>query len=337
MKVMRIRKKSMIRLDFFLKVSGIAAGAMSAVLIQSSAWAQSFEAKSVSIQDYTGSVEVVSRPVDGTDNNIRVEIRQGNSFQPVEVGLDGDVVVVSGVRWKEEDTRDCCNDRIRREFHPKADRKLSTGEPVKEDFFAEYPTLLVTVPLKSDVTIIDARIKLAMEDLDGKLDLHGCFVYGTTGDVDEAVVGLMGGSRLIMGDVDSGIEIDLSGDADLKLGTVSIADVDIAGPGDVVFDRVDGLLDISIAGSGVVRSDWLEGPMTIRVAGSGGAAIKDGRADRLKAIVDGSGGLLFNGTVRNPDLRLYGSSEVHLARIQGRVVHHGSGQLFVGGELREKR
>jgi len=135
----------------------------------------------------------------------------------------------------------------------------------------------------------------------------------------------------------TGIEVDLSGDTDLKLGNVSIADVDIAGPGDVVFDRVDGMLDISIAGSGIVRSDWVEGPMTVRVAGSGGAAIKDGRADRLKAIVDGSGGVLFNGLVVNPDLRLYGSSEVRLARIQGRVVHHGSGQLWVGGELREKR
>ena len=310
--------------------------AMCVMLGQTSASAQSFEASTVSVQDFTGSVELVSRPVDGADKTIRVEIRQGNSFQPVEVDLDGDVVVVEGARWKEDNDRNCCDGKINREFYPRKGRKLSTGEPVDEDLFAEYPTLIITVPVRSNVTFVDARIKLDMETIDGKLDLHGCYVYGETGDVDEAVIGLVSGSRLVMGDIDAGIEIDLSGDADLKLGTVSIADVDIAGPGDVIFDRVDGMLDISIAGSGLVRSDWVEGPMTLRVAGSGGAAIKDGRVDRLKAIVDGSGGLLFEGLVVNPDLRLYGSSEVRLARIQGRIVHEGSGELYVGGELRKR-
>lgn len=308
-----------------------------AILVQTPVLAQSFEAKSVSIQDFVGSVEVKTRPVDGDDNQVRVEYRQGSIFHPVNVGLDGDVVVVEGEPLPVEEGRDCCNDRIRRDFNPRQGRTLSTGEPVDDEFFKNYPTLIVTMPVRTDIQFVDARIKLDMEDIDGKLNLDACYVYGTIGDVDEAVIGITAGSRLIMGDVDAGMEADLSGDADLKVGKVSIADVDIAGPGDVIFDRVEGILDISIAGSGLVRSDWVDGPMTLRVAGSGGAWIKDGRVDRLKVIVDGSGGLLFDGVAVNPDLRLYGSSEVRLAKTQGRIVHEGGGELYIDGLLREKR
>ena len=301
------------------------------------ATAQTFEAGTISIQDFTGHVEIKTATARQSDNSIRVDIRQGSTEHEVLTGMDGDVLVISGEPWKVEDEKNCCNYRINRTVNTRKDRTVTTGQPVDEDLFKQYPTLTVTLPKKTDVIFIDTRMKLAMEDLDGKLDLHGCYVYGRTGNIDEAVVGLIDGSRLYMGDILSGIEVDISGDADLKLGTVSIADVDIAGPGDVVFDRVEGILDISIAGSGLVRSDWVEGPMTVRVAGSGGAAVKDGRIDKLRAIVDGSGGIMFNGVAKDPDLRLYGSSEVRLARIEGRVVHHGSGQLFVGGELRENR
>ncbi len=326
----------------YIKV-GKKAKSVSALLIASCvmlghvpAQSQSFDAQDVSIQDFTGNVVIKNRTASSTDQTIRVEIKQGKTLYPVNVALDGETLVVEGEKWRDDSSRNCCDTRIRRTENRRKDRRLSTGEPLGDEFFEKHPTLTITLPLKTDVTFIDARMTLAMDDLDGKLDLHGCYVWGNTGDVDEAVVGLVHGSRLIMGDIDSGIEIDISGDADLKVGTVAIADVDIAGPGDVVFDRVDGILDISIAGSGVVRSDWVEGPMTMRVAGSGGAAIKDGRADKLKLIVDGSGGLLFDGLVISPDLRLYGSSEVRLAKVQGRVVHEGSGQLYVGGKLREK-
>ena len=305
--------------------------------ISVSASAQDYKTDTISIQDFVGTVTVKTLPENARDQLIRVEIKQGKINQDVEVIDEKSRVVVRSPALSREDVRDCCNDRIRRTYEPRAGRKLSTGEPVDNDFFADYPELIVTIPMQANVSFIDARIKLAMEDFDGRLDLDACYVYGEIGDVDEAVIGVLSGSRLVMGDIDGGVEVDVSGDGDVKFGTASIADIDIAGPGDVIFDRVEGMLDISIAGSGIVRANWVEGPMTVRVAGSGGAAVRDGRADRLRAIIDGSGGILFDGLTVNPDLRLYGSSEVRLARVQGRVVHEGSGQLFVDGKLRERR
>ncbi|MEL6790018.1 MAG: hypothetical protein AAFO78_05530 [Pseudomonadota bacterium] len=319
---------------------GVAVGSvllMLSLLAPTAASAQDFGTDTISIQDFIGTVTVKTLSAQSTEDNIRVEIKQGKTSHAVEVLDEKDRVVVRAAAGVERTVDNCCDARIRRSYNPRAGRTASQGPALDEAYFANYPTLIVTVPMKAKVSFIDARIKLTMEDFDGRLDLDACYVYGETGDVDEAVVGLLDGSRLIMGDVDGGIEIDVSGDGDLKVGTAAIADVDIAGPGDVVFDRVEGMLDISVAGSGVVRANWVEGPMTVRVAGSGGAAIRDGRADRLRAIIDGSGGILFNGLTVNPDLRLYGSSEVRLARVQGRVTHEGSGQLFVDGKLRARQ
>ncbi len=299
--------------------------------------AQTFDTDTISIQDFTGTVLVKTRPDSAEENTIRVEIAQGESFHDVETLEEDDRIVVRSAPWIEPDSYDCCNRRISRTYAPRAGRKAITGEPVDEEFFADFPTLTVTIPMQAKVSFIDARIKLDMESYDGRLDLDGCYVYGEVGDTNEAVVAVLSGSRLIMGNVGAGLEIDVSGDADVRVGTVPIADIDIAGPGDVIVSRVEGMLDISIAGSGIVRTDYVEGPMTVRVAGSGGAAVRDGRADQLTAIIDGSGGVLFEGTVVNPDLRLYGSSEVRVARVQGRIVHEGSGEFYVDGIKRDRK
>ena len=185
------------------------------------------------------------------------------------------------------------------------------------------------MPFQGDVDFVDARIKLNMDRLDGALSLDACYAYGEVGDVDSAVIGLVHGSRLVMGNVDAGLEIDMSGDTDLMVGNASMVDVDIAGPGDVILGNIDGMLDVSIAGSGLVRSTRLNGPLTARIAGSGAVAVKAGRADRLRATIDGSGGVYFSGTATQPELRLSGSSEVKMDAVNGRIIHHGSGHVYV--------
>ena len=170
-----------------------------------------------------------------------------------------------------------------------------------------------------------------MERLAGSLNLDACYVYGETSDVGEAVVGVVHGSRLVMGNIEGGLEIDVSGDADVRAGDASIVDVDIAGPGDVVLGDIDGMLDVSIAGSGLVRATRVDGPVTARIAGSGALAVKAGKADRLRAFIDGSGAVFFRGAAVQPDLTLYGSSEVHLGSADGRIARHGGGAVYVGG------
>lgn len=291
--------------------------------------AETFESSKVSFRDITGSIEIRTTSGDEMD----VEIRHGKQHHPITVAeVDGEIVI-TGEKWREEETRDCCNTRINREFHPRQGRELTTGEPVDEGFFEDYPTIIVSMPYEGDVEFVDARMKLKMDRLGGALSLDACYVYGEASDVDEAVIGVVHGSRLVIGNVAAALEIDVSGDADVMAGDAAMVDVDIAGPGDVILGSVDGMMDVSIAGSGIVRTTRLDGPLTVRIAGSGGVAVKSGYADRLRATIDGSGGVYFGGSVKQPDLRLFGSSEVRMKSVTGRVEKHGGGTVYVGDKV----
>ena len=300
-----------------------------AVVSATSAQAERFAAKNILFEDVTGSVEIVTNSGDA----IEVVIEQGDVYRRVVASLDDNgTVTVAGEPWREDDARDCCNDRIRRTVNLRKDRTLQKTSSPDDAFFAKYPTVKVVMPRNGDVTFTDARMKIAMGDLDGALNMDACYAYGEIGGVDEAVIGLVAGSRLVLGDVAAALEADLSGDADLLAGDAAMVDVDVAGPGDVILGSIDGMMDVSIAGSGNVRANDLVGPMTVRIAGSGAVAVRGGRADRLRATIDGSGGVLFDGLAIGPELRLYGSPEVRLRSVQGRIDHAGGGEVYVGGE-----
>ncbi len=291
------------------------------------AHAETFALDAVSFRDFTGTVDIKTTSGDEID----IAIRQGKTYAPVTLKEEDGVLLVIGEKWKEDGAEDCCNRRIVRNFNPREGRDLTTGEPVDDGFFADYPTIEVLMPYEGDVEFVDARIKLAMERLAGALNLDACYVYGETSDLEEAVIGVVHGSRLVIGNVEGGLEIDVSGDADVRAGDAAMVDVDIAGPGDVVLGDVDGMLDVSIAGSGLVRAAHLDGPVTVRIAGSGAIAVKSGKADRLRAFIDGSGGVFFRGVAVQPELTLYGSAEVHLDSAEGRITRHGGGAVYVGG------
>ncbi|WP_411820126.1 DUF2807 domain-containing protein [Hyphococcus formosus] len=311
--------------QLFSRIAAMGAGLAALASVSN---AETFTATDVSFRDVTGTIEVKTTSGDEID----VEIRQGKTYRQITVEEKDGLVIITGERWKEDDGTDCCNTRINRQFIPRDGRELTTGEPLDEGMFADYPTIEISVPYEGNVEFVDARIKLAMERLGGALKLDACYVYGETSDVDEAVIGVVHGSRLVMGSVKSGLEIDVSGDADVRVADASMVDVDIAGPGDVVLGDIDGMLDVSIAGSGLVRATRVDGPMTARIAGSGAVLVKAGHADKLKAIVDGSGGVFFGGRVTQPDLRLNGSAEVRMDSVNGRINRSGSGSVFVGGE-----
>lgn len=295
--------------------------------LQEAAQAETYALSDVSFRDFTGTVEIKTTSGDEID----ITIQQGTTYAPLSMEEKDGVLIITGEKWKVDTAEDCCDRRINREFMPREGRTLTTGEAVDEDLFAAYPVIEILMPFEGDVEFIDARIKLTMERLAGSLNLDACYVYGETSDVGEAVIGVVHGSRLVMGSVKGGLEIDVSGDADVRVGDASIVDVDVAGPGDVVLGDIDGMLDVSIAGSGLVRSTRMDGPVTARIAGSGALAVKAGRTDRLRAFIDGSGGVFFRGAVTQPELTLYGSSEVHMDSVNGRITRHGGGAVYVNG------
>lgn len=290
--------------------------------------AETYALRDVSFRDVTGKIDIKTTSGDEVD----IAIRQGKTYRPVKLEEKDGVLIVTGERWKEDDGAYCCNRRIAREFHPREGRTLSDGPPLDEGLFADYPVIEVFLPYDGNLEFIDARMWLALDRLGGALSLDACYVYGETGDLGAAVIGVVDGSRLVVGNVAGAVEIDVSGDADVRVGNASIVDVDIAGPGDVALGDVGGMLDVSIAGSGLVRSTRLDGPMTARIAGSGAVIVKSGRADRMRAYIDGSGGVFFGGAARQPELTLSGSAEVRLDSAEGRIVRHGrGGAVYVGG------
>ncbi|MDZ7627973.1 MAG: hypothetical protein U5J99_06135 [Parvularculaceae bacterium] len=299
------------------------------------AMAARYTASKVSFQDITGAVTITT--TGGED--VELTITQGKIYRPLTVKLDGDELIIAGEAPGDLGDRDCCNERIRRDESLARDRAAAAGkaEISPDALFTDYPVIEIAVPRKNDISFTDARIKLKMGALDGRLMLDACYVYGETETLGAATIGVIAGSRLALGDVKSMLELDLSGDAEVFGGSAAMADIDIAGPGAVTLGAIDGMLDISIAGSGVARTGRVDGPMTVRIAGSGVAIAQGGRADKFTATIDGSGEAVLEGTGVNPQLRLYGSSIVRLGAVEGRVVRHGMGDVYVAGQLVPRR
>jgi hypothetical protein len=293
------------------------------------ALAARYKASKVSFQDITGAVTIVT--TGGED--VELKITQGKVYRTLTVKLDGDELIIAGEPAPAQDYRDCCNERIRRTESLAADRAAPVVEPALDAAFADYPVIEIAVPRKSDIAFIDARVRLKMGALDGRLMLDACYVYGETESLGSATIGVVAGSRLALGDVRSMLELDISGDAEVFGGAAAMADIDIAGSGSATIGAVDGMVDISIAGSGLARTGRVDGPMTVRIAGSGIAVAQGGRADKLTVTIDGSGEAVLEGVAVSPDLRLYGSSIVRLGSVEGRITRHGMGEVYVGGKL----
>ncbi|HXI87664.1 MAG TPA: hypothetical protein VNH64_09405 [Parvularculaceae bacterium] len=305
-----------------LALGALAAGPSSAAV---------FKDPKILFKDVTGDIRVTSSTA--TDE-IEVSILQGKAYHRIALSEDKGVLTVTGEKWRDDEARDCCDGRIRRTVNLQRGRELAISEFSDGDFFADYPVITVTLPRKTDVAFKDARMKLKMDDISGALSLDGCYVHGETGDAGDAIIGVTGGSRLVVGDISAGLEINVSGAADVKTGSAASADIDIAGSGDVILGDIDGMLDVSIAGSGTARSTRLDGPLTVRIAGSGATMVKAGRADKLKATIDGSGGVFFDGTAVDPELRLHGSAEARLGAVEGRIMRPSpDGAVYVGGKL----
>lgn len=292
------------------------------------ALAARYKASKVSFQDITGAVTITT--TGGED--VELKITQGKVYRPLTVTMDGARLVIAGEPALEPDYRDCCNDRIRRTENFARDRAAGREIPAPDDLFSDYPVIEISVPRKNDIAFEDARVRLKMGALDGRLSLDACYVYGETESLGAATIGVISGSRLALGDVKSMLEIDVSGDAQIVGGAAAMADIDIAGPGAVTLGPIDGMLDISIAGSGAVRTGRVDGPMTVRIAGSGTTVAQGGRADKFVATIDGSGEVILEGTAVNPELRLYGSPIVRFGAVEGRITRHGMGEVTVGGK-----
>jgi hypothetical protein len=306
------------------QITGMLAG-LAITVIAEPALAASYAASKVRFENIIGDVNIVTT----AGEEITVNVRQGKSYHSVAVRLVDDELMITGEPSPWDDAGGCCGDRILREGSLQRDR---ASPPDQDAFFADYPVIEISMPRKGDIAFENARIKLSLGGLDGRLALDGCYVYGETAELGQASIGLISGSRLAIGDVKAKLELDLSGKAVVVAGSAAMADIDIAGAGEVMMGGVDGMLDVSIAGSGLARIARIDGPMVARIAGSGTVAVQGGRADKLTVTIDGSGGVYFGGIAVSPTLRLNGSPKVRLGSVEGRVTRRGRGAVDIGGE-----
>jgi hypothetical protein len=126
-----------------------------------------YTAGKVSFQDITGEVRITTTGGEDVD----VTIRQGKTYRPVSVTLVKGELVIAGERWREDEAKDCCNDRIRRTENLQRDRAAAVTGPAEDRnaFFDDYPVIEVALPRKNDVAFTDARILLSMGAIDGPM------------------------------------------------------------------------------------------------------------------------------------------------------------------------
>ena len=306
----------------------LACAAMASIVALPADAARFDGASEVRLLHVTGDVRVTTHSGDA----VEVVIRQGKAYQPIRLSFDDGVVLLRGEYWRDQEYGVWRFNDIDRTVRYQRDRGDGSTPPYDDAFFAQYPVIEISMPRAERATFIDSRLRLSMDDLDARLELDHCYVYGEAGDVEEAIVGVTTGSRLVLGNVAALLELDASGKSDVLVGDVSMVDIDIAGPSAVKLGDVDGQFDVSIAGSGIVRAARVVAPFVSRIAGSGRVIVQAGRADPMRAIIDGSGAVEFDGIANSADFRLSGSSEVRVKNVSGRLSKAGSGAVFVGGE-----
>ncbi|MEZ5895949.1 MAG: DUF2807 domain-containing protein [Parvularculaceae bacterium] len=268
----------------------------------------------------------------GSYDQVTVTIQQGKAYHRLRIEEVGGVLRITGDFQGVETQGHCCSGIIRRDFRSANTKSAGDGREVAATPASDFPVISITAPLSVDLEVFNSHLEVDADAIEGRLLLEACAIYGEFGALDQAVINLLPGSRLVIGDVKSLLELDMSGDASLVGGNVSMMDADIAGSGDVTVSSVTGMADISIAGSGRVRMAHITGPLTARIAGSGVVSAQSGTADPLKVLIDGSGGVYVQGQAQSPDLRLSESAEVRIGSVAGQLRRHGTGVVIVGGE-----
>lgn len=128
-----------------------------------------------------------------------------------------------------------------------------------------------------------------------------------------AMGNLVGEARV--GDLDGPLRLQGSGAAEVEVGRVASAELDLSGAGDVTLGEVRGRLRGSLSGAGSVEVgpvrgevrldvsgfgdvevEAVQGPVTVQLSGVGDVHIKGGHTPMLVASASGVGNVRFDGT-----------------------------------------
>ncbi len=283
----------------FLKLSygcWLALGVLaSSLFVSTETAAQAFEASRVRIEGFHGSAHFILTK----RSSIRITPRATSHEPLVSVSLENDTVVVRMA--------------------------------VSENAEAIRPRVEIALPISAGLTIIDSDIEINLGAFDGELKIIRSRIKGEAASANRAFLGLTAGSSFFLGDVRTETDIELSGDADLRVNRANLIRALVNDVSGLTVGDVGQLLDVSIGGRSAVSVDKASGVLHAHIKDRGFLVITDGRLNRMQATLDGPGSLTFEGVTGEAELNLDDAATVSLAFVTGRVVRTGKGIVYIGG------
>lgn len=231
---------------------------------------------------------------------------------------------------------------------------------------AVYPTIRLTVPAATALTIVGMDGQATIGDIAAPLMVRVASVDLTVGNVATAVIDRSGSGNVRIGNVTGALTARLSGSGDFAVGNADQADIEKRGSGNIDIGQVEGLLrtlvhgsgNISVADAGLVDIEKhgsgdvsvgriaeglsyvsfgigdveiaaVDGPVVIETSSSGQVHIRDGRADPLRVVMHEYGNFTLEGEAVDPDLTAEGASVVTIASYIGELIARGTGTFDV--------
>ncbi|MCQ8184040.1 GIN domain-containing protein [Parvularcula maris] len=328
-------------------------GLLAATAMTGAAHAQS---PSIEIEDFYGTIVLElhsSGPVTAIKSGPgadEVEIRGTN-----RVRIDGGDEIDRKDWWKEYQ-------RERKGFGNRGWNDTDKADRTLEKMLEDRPTLTITAPEGTDITIGGSAFKLTTEGDAGSVTItNNIHLWARLNDAEEADVSVHGSGYLKMGDIARMLGASVHGSGDIIAGAAQSAELSVHGSGDLEMDgvrerlrasvhgsgdlnvkevggsakanvhgsgdielgSVAGGFDGKVHGSGDLKVREVAGRVDAGIHGSGDLDIDGGEADELTVSVHGSGEFTFRGTAKTAKLRSWGSGEIEVAEVSGRVEAKG--------------
>lgn len=161
-------------------------------------------------------------------------------------------------------------------------------------------------------------------DINAELEFNSTGGETTIGTVTDAELSIAGSGDISLAHALGTVEASIAGSGTITTGDTGEATIEIAGGGDVIMGVVSGGLDVDVAGSGEVTVKSVNGKVDIDVAGSGDVRIDSGNANPFRVDIAGSGDVRFGGTAHDPDVSVMGSGDVWIAAYTGTLSSDGA-------------
>lgn len=274
------------------------AGVAGAVL---AATGPALAAPSLDVTDAVARLTVIpeARP------DIEVEILAANPNLPLRVRRDGERVIIDGGLGRGKIKS--CRRTGAGEFSAVVDGLGEVGR-------RQMPHVVVRMP--RDIAL-----------------RAGGAVHGVVGRSASLDLGSAGCGDWLIANVAGDLRISQAGSGDTRAGSARAARLRVTGEGDIAMASVTHGLTAEIAGAGdITVASLLGGPLVARIAGSGNIRVREGRAGPMTAGVAGSGNIEFGGRADSLKARINGAGDIHVEAVRGTASKAimGKGRVLIG-------